>query len=187
MKCANCESSKNPRANKRRKSSKENRTQVAQGKANEGERAERSLQTLNLRKRKKIQYCEDSEDDEESDEDEFEQQPVHGLAFDPAEPDYLNYHDQDEGAQVILTMEEVRDALLKQRKNRREATSREQQESGQDPYVRWLTTKQMGFALEEEQNELVNWWDAREGKGTARYLAPAISHFVRNVMNVIYT
>ena len=75
-------------------------------------------------------------------------------------------------------MEEVRDALLKQGKDCREDTSREKQDEGQDPYVRWLTTKQMGFALEEEQNELVNWRDTREGKMTARYLAPAISQFV---------
>ena len=182
--CVNCKSSKNPRASKKRKSCKEDRTHWAQERGNEGEKAERSLQTPNLRKRKKIQYCEESEDDGENEDDGFEQQPVQGLVFDPAEPDYLNYHDRDEGAQVILTMEEVRDALLRQSKDRRKNTSREQQENGQDPYIRWLTTKQMGFALEEEQNEIVNWWDAREGKGTARYLAPAISHFVRNVMNV---
>ena len=41
----------------------------------------------------------------------------------------------------------------------------------------------MGFALEEEQNELVSWRDTQEGKTTARYLAPAISEFVRNEMN----
>ena len=122
----------------------------------------------------------------ESDNDGFEQEPVRGLVFDPAEPDYLNYHDRDEGAQVILTMEEVRDALLKQGRGSREDTSRAEQDDHQDPYVRWLTTKQMGFALEEEQNELVSWRDTREGKShrktTARYLAPAISEFVRNEM-----
>ena len=55
----------------------------------------------------------------DSDNDEFEQKPFRGLVFDPAEPDYLNYHDRDEGAQVILTMEEVQDVYSGTRKRQR--------------------------------------------------------------------
>ena len=130
-----------------------------------------------------VSYAASCSDKEDDDSDGFEQEPVRGLIFDPAEPDYLNYHDQEEGAQVILTMEEVRDIILEQEDMSGDDTIQVEQNAHQDPYVRWLTTKQMRFALEEEQNELVNLRDVQEGKTTARYLAPAISEFVRNGMN----
>jgi len=43
----------------------------------------------------------------------------------------------------------------------------------------WLTTSQMGWALTQEENEVVNEKDEREGKPVARQLAPMISTFIR--------
>ena len=133
---------------------------------------ERSTEGSGLRNRRRINYCEEGDEEEEDGNDELEQEPVRGLIFDPSEPDYLNYHDQEEGAQVVLTMEEVHDMILEQTDMSGDGTGHLEQSAYEDPYVRWLTTRQIGWALEEEQNELVHWRHVREGKTTARYIAP---------------
>ena len=43
----------------------------------------------------------------------------------------------------------------------------------------WMTTSQMGHSLEREETEVVDEKDDAEGKGTARFLAPEISKFIR--------
>ena len=46
----------------------------------------------------------------------------------------------------------------------------------------WLTTAGMGFSLTAEPNEITCPQDAREGKVSDRFLAPAISRFATNVL-----
>ena len=42
----------------------------------------------------------------------------------------------------------------------------------------WLTTGEMGYALEAEHTELVEERDAREGRETGRWVAPQIEVFL---------
>ena len=46
----------------------------------------------------------------------------------------------------------------------------------------WLTTADMGFSLTAEPNEITCPQDAREGKVSDRFLAPAISRFATSVL-----
>ena len=46
----------------------------------------------------------------------------------------------------------------------------------------WRTTAGMGFSLTAEPNEITCPQDAREGKVSDRFLAPAISRFATNVL-----
>ena len=46
----------------------------------------------------------------------------------------------------------------------------------------WLTTAEMGFSLTAEPNEITCPQDAREGKVSDRFLAPAISRFATGVL-----
>ena len=48
-----------------------------------------------------------------------------------------------------------------------------------DDAQRWLTTRQMGWALKRERNEITNEKDERDGKPVARQLAPMIFKFIR--------
>jgi hypothetical protein len=49
----------------------------------------------------------------------------------------------------------------------------------------WLTTAEMGFTLTDEPNEILCPKDIREGKGSDRYLAPAISRFVTRTLAAV--
>ena len=46
----------------------------------------------------------------------------------------------------------------------------------------WLTTAEMGFSLTAKPNEVMCPKDAREGKVSDRFLAPAISRFATSVL-----
>ena len=47
----------------------------------------------------------------------------------------------------------------------------------------WLTTKEMGYALEAESDELIEERDEREGRRTGRWIAPQIESFIRGIEN----
>jgi hypothetical protein len=86
---------------------------VKKGKGGE-ETGWRLREESRLRKRRKIDNCEEGDEEEGDSNDSFEHSPVHGFILDPEEPDFLNYHDQEEGARVILTMEGVYEIILEQ-------------------------------------------------------------------------
>jgi hypothetical protein len=64
---------------------------------------------------------------------------------------------------MLLTLAQVRELILRK------------QQSEEGVATVWLTTAEMGFSLTEEPNEILCPKDVREGKGSDRYLAPAIS------------
>ena len=43
----------------------------------------------------------------------------------------------------------------------------------------WLTSAQMGFAVQQQEDELVDHWDEARGGTTRRCLAPKISEFIQ--------
>jgi hypothetical protein len=59
------------------------------------------------------------------------------------------------GGEVVYTIPEIRTLLRSQ----------------PEDTTRWLTTSQMGWALTQEDNEIINEKDEREGKPVARQLA----------------
>jgi hypothetical protein len=67
------------------------------------------------------------------------------------------------GGEVVYTIPEFRTLLRSQ----------------PEDTTRWLTTRQMGWALTREENEIINEKDEREGEPVARQLAPMISTFIR--------
>ena len=71
---------------------------------------------------------------------------------------------------MLLTLAQVRALIL----------GKQQSEEGVATV--WLTTADMGFSLTEEPNEILCPKDVREGKGSDRFLAPAISRFVTNTL-----
>ena len=74
--------------------------------------------------------------------------------------------DDPSGGDVVLTAEQVR-GCLRQMREMTEANKR-----------LWLTTREMGFALEREDNEVEEARDRKDGKRTARKLAPRASEFI---------
>ena len=103
----------------------------------------------------------------ESDEDQGESVDWGACQYEvrmsPAHPMYVGRGDDPCGGEVVYTIQEIRTLLSSQH----------------DDAKRWLITRQMGWALTREENELVNARDEREGKPVARRLAPMISEFIR--------
>jgi hypothetical protein len=81
----------------------------------------------------------------------------------PAHPWYVGRGDDTCGGEVVYSMQEIRKLLSSQ----------------PDDMKLWLTTSQMGWALTQEENEVVNEKDERDGNPVARQLAPMISTFMR--------
>ena len=73
---------------------------------------------------------------------------------------------------VLLTMAQVRQLI----------TIKEQ--STEEIATIWLTTAEMGFSLTAESNEVTCPKDAREGKVSDRFLAPAIPRFATSALVV---
>jgi hypothetical protein len=71
---------------------------------------------------------------------------------------------------ILLTLAQVRGLIL----------GKQQSEEGVATV--WLTTAEMGFSLTEEPNEILCPKDIREGKGSDRFLARAISRFVTSTL-----
>ena len=91
---------------------------------------------------------------------------LNGLLFRNADPRYAGLEDDPSGGDVVLTAEQVR-GCLRQMREMTEANKR-----------LWLTTREMGFALEREDNEVEEARDRKDGKRTARKLAPRASEFI---------
>ena len=81
----------------------------------------------------------------------------------PANPRYVGRGDSTCGGEVVYTIPKIKVRLRSQ----------------PDDAERWLTTRQMGWALTRERNEITNEKDERDGKPVARQLAPMISKFIR--------
>ena len=74
--------------------------------------------------------------------------------------------DDPSGVDVVLTAEQVRGCLNRMSK---------MTEAGKRL---WLTTREMGFALKREDNGMEEARDRKDGKKTARRLAPQASAFI---------
>ena len=89
-----------------------------------------------------------------------------GLECVTADPRYIGRADERSGGNVLLDVGQLRRVL---------ADTREIDEQEMEV---WLTTGQMGYPLETEQDEIRHWRDEIEGKRTGRWLAPQISTFL---------
>ncbi len=47
----------------------------------------------------------------------------------------------------------------------------------------WMTTSEMGFPVTQESGEVQCWWDIMENRPVARFLAPAITDYIREVQD----
>jgi hypothetical protein len=103
----------------------------------------------------------------ESEEDESERVEwgtrQYGVRMSPSHPWYVGRGDDVCGGEMVYSIQEIRKLLSSQ----------------PDDMKLWLTTNQMGWALTQEENEVVNEKDELEGKPVARQLAPMISTFIR--------
>jgi hypothetical protein len=81
-----------------------------------------------------------------------------GLLCRNADPRYAGLGDDPGGGDVVLTAEQVRECLHRMSK---------MTEAGKRL---WLTTREMGFALEREDNEMEEARDCKDGKRTASRL-----------------
>ena len=121
-----------------------------------------------------VVYWEDgSSQGEDEGADEGDTNPLEiGMVCMTADPRCLDFYEQDEGADVVLNMREIRGAL---------AFMSEQAHKEDSIYKipEWLSTAQMGWALGEEPMEV----EASDGvsyqKQVARFLAPEASKYIR--------
>ena len=124
-----------------------------------------------LRKRSHVMYeeCHASEDenDDEQDDKEGRFKAHDGLRLRAADPRYITHPSDYDRGDILVPMSTVRELL--QRKADAEA----------QPTQIWLTTAEMGYALREDEHTIVCPKDAQEGKLEDRYLAPAISQYIR--------
>ena len=87
------------------------------------------------------------------------------IALIPANPRYVGRGSDKSGGEVTYTIAEIRDLLI----------------NHTDSTWMWLTSRQMGWSLTRESNEVWNTQDVIEGKSTARILAPMISSYIRGL------
>ena len=106
-----------------------------------------------------------SDSDHDRDDRDFSTAQV-GVLLTSADPRYVGRGSDVTRGDVCLTMDEVRQLLQP-----------DQTQVGLGKV--WLTTKQMGWSLWPEDDEIVSARDEWDGKITARSLAPAISTYVR--------
>jgi hypothetical protein len=87
-----------------------------------------------------------------------------------ADPRYITDGEDINRGDVLLTMTQVKELI------------NIKAQSAVDIATIWLTTADMGFSLTTESNEVTCPKDAREGKVSDRFLAPAISRFATSVL-----
>ena len=92
-----------------------------------------------------------------------------GLVCETADPRYAGREADRSGGDIILDVGAVR-KILGGMKTLTE-----------DDMTVWLTTREMGFALAAEQDELAEAKDDLEGKPTGRWIAPQIEKFLRKL------
>ena len=97
--------------------------------------------------------------------DEQQDQVTVGLRLCAADPRYFTRAADHDRGDVILPMSDIRKLLTV--KN----------EAPEDSAQLWLSTADMGYALDAEDGEITCPKDDRQGKQIYRYLAPAISRY----------
>jgi len=142
-------------------------------------KAARTLDTSNPRRSERMRGQErvcyhgsSSESDRlDSDDDhEYDAGPYYGIRMRAADPRYITEGNDINRGDVLLTIAQVKQLIdLKASSAAEIATI-------------WLTTADMGFSLTAEPNEITCPQDAREGKVSDRFLAPAISRFATSVL-----
>jgi hypothetical protein len=142
-------------------------------------KAARALDTSNLRRSERMRGQErvcyhgsSSESDSlDSDDDhEYDARPCYGIRMRAADPRYITEGNDINRGDVLLTMAQVKQLIDLKAKSAAEIATI------------WLTTAEMGFSLTAESNEVTCPQDAREGKVSDRFLAPAISSFATSVL-----
>ncbi len=131
-----------------------------------------------IKGQERVDYHENSwEHDTQNDSDcnESTEQLSYGLRMRAADPRYITTGDDSNGGDMLLTMAQVRELIIK----------KDQSEEGTATV--WLTTTEMGFSLTEKPNEIECTKDVRDGKISDRYLAPAISRFVIEILANVAT
>jgi len=117
------------------------------------------------RKRPSVDYTEHSDESMDSADDQQDQK-TWGLRLRAADPRYITHATDNDRGDVILPMHDIRKLLTIKHS------------APEDMAQLWLTTADMGYALEEEEGEVSCPTDDRQGKQIHRHLAPAISRHV---------
>jgi hypothetical protein len=111
----------------------------------------------------------ESDRPDSDDDHEYDAGPYYGIRMRAADPRYITEGNDINRGDVLLTIAQVRQLIdLKA-------------SSAEEIATVWLTTDDMGFSLTAEPNEITCPQDAREGKVSDRFLAPAISRFATSV------
>jgi hypothetical protein len=114
--------------------------------------------------------CVEIETRSDSDDDGSDERPFYGLKLRASDPRYITHGDDGNWGDILLNPAQVRELIVKK------------QQSEEGVATVWLTTAEMGFSLTDEPNEILCPKDVREGKGSDRFLAPAISRFVKSTV-----
>jgi hypothetical protein len=119
---------------------------------------------------KSANYHEESESGSQSDSDEDgrDKELLYGVKMRAADPRYITHGDDGNRGDILLTMAQVKELITAKLRSEEEVATV------------WLTISEMGFSLTDEPNTVLCPKDVREGKVCDRYLAPAISEFVRH-------
>jgi hypothetical protein len=112
----------------------------------------------------------ESDSPDNSDNYEYDAQPCYGIKMRAADPRYITDGEDINRGDVLLTMTQVKELI------------NIKAQSAAEIATIWLTTADMGFSLTTESNEVTCPKDAREGKVSDRFLAPAISRFATSVL-----
>jgi ribonuclease HI len=112
----------------------------------------------------------ESDSPDNSDNHEYDAQPCYGIKMRAADPRYITDGEDINRGDVLLTMTQVKELI------------NIKAQSAAEIATIWLTTADMGFSLTTESNEVTCPKDAREGKVSDRFLAPAISRFATSVL-----
>jgi hypothetical protein len=112
----------------------------------------------------------ESDSSDNSDNHEYDAQPCYGIKMRAADPRYITDGEDINRGDVLLTMTQVKELI------------NIKAQSAAEIATIWLTTADMGFSLTTESNEVTCPKDAREGKVSDRFLAPAISRFATSVL-----
>ena len=91
-----------------------------------------------------------------------------GVLCRTADPRYVGRGDERSGGDIVFDLDQIRNYV-----NNLDAIENETSNWA------WLTSREMGFALEKEVSELEHARDRQEGRQTVRRLAPQISAFVK--------
>jgi len=119
--------------------------------------------------RKRLRHSQQWESDEDLMDEEDSSGPdrIRGLRCITADPRYAGRGDDPSGGDITVDMPGLR-YLLDQGIQLPQAEMEV-----------WLTSAQMGFAVQQQEDELVDHWDEARGGITRRCLAPQISEFIQ--------